>query len=176
MPDPAKVIDELLSELDGVFERPMLALPKGVKVTTDRKSAKWIAGVGPKPKDQPRPSMHYSEQWMDTIELAMGSLGAEIYGLEECDFREALDVETRRLEPFFMPKLRRIGMSKLTSTVVAYAEITVNERMLAKQPTPLTRMLYDVLRASAVPCGCKGTWPDAPLLVYWPHKTPPKKA
>jgi len=159
----------LLLEFANGFKITEHTLPSGVQVTTDRNVALWLCGLKVTPKGKAR----YGEIWTDTLETVSGRLqfrlnksgNAVMASAEKCG---------EELADFWIEQLDEIGMDDFMDTIWAYSTIMVCHRALEDGSDSLGEWFIRILRAGGLPCGCEGKWPDAPLVVYWPHKTPPK--
>lgn len=173
MRELSEVVDELLADLNGVFEKPMRPLPRGIKITRSRKLALWMSDLGP------MPVLHFTlgtppgVLWCDKLENASGAHSSEYR--ERCGTEkwQGIRQEICKVEAHLMKQLDKIGMVEFTETATAYCKVITLARTMALPPDGFWDALEKVLLASAIPCGCKRKWPESPLIVYWPHESKP---
>lgn len=168
---PAKVTQNLIADFARGFVPTRLALPAGIQIVNDRRTALWLCELGERPPYLNGYAVELQASWSNTLELTAGELGFRLNQLGT-DL-SSLTKYQYELGMSVFPALRRINMEEFDDTLLAYSSILIRHRML-EDTGGLPDLLYHSICAGGLPCGCQGRWPEKPLIVYWPHTTPPK--
>lgn len=164
----AIIVDEFIAEMDSALAGPQRSLPPGVKVTKDASEANAFAHKNKKHKNSKR-LWSLGEKWVKRV-YSESARVSQLYQYEIPGLSlELANESSRALEYFEKVFLAKAKAAAFTSMMYVYVPLILDARV-AEPNNALASQLSSILSARGIPCGCYGTWPESPIVVYWPWK------
>jgi len=164
----AVIVDEFIAEIDSGLTGSQRSLPPSVKVTKDVAEASAFAHINSKHKNSKR-LRSLGEKWVKRIYSESARL-AQLYQYDNPQLSlEVSNESTRAFEYFEKVFLEKAKATAFSEMMYVYVPLLLDAR-IAEPTNALACQLSSILYARGIPCGCYGSWPESPVVVYWPWK------